>query len=38
MLSRALADIALFAHLLWIFFLLAGVYRDRKNRPVMPLS
>ena len=37
MFYRVLADIVVSAHLLWIFFLLAGAYLGRKHRPVMLL-
>ncbi len=32
---RVLADIVVFAHLLWILFLIAGAYWGRKHRAVM---
>ena len=35
MLYEILADIVVFAHLLWILFLIAGAYWGRKHRQVM---
>jgi hypothetical protein len=35
MLYRVLADIVVFAHLLWILFLIAGAYWGRRHRAVM---